>query len=472
MSSQKNCTKNLPRSLTSKSGFSIPFATALGAMSLFEDVKTSLAAAGRIAQTSLVLARHTAFFSRLVSDPGSRENARELREIFEELGATYIKLGQFIASAPGIFPDVYVTEMQALLDRTSPVDFAELDEILKLELGKDYRKHFRSIEEVPLASASIAQVHAATLIDGESVVLKIQRPGIEAKMDADLGLMSFAAKLMEILLPETKRVGVTDVIHELGRSMADETDFIKEAHNIREFDNFLAKIGEDEVIVPKVYTKLSTKRVLTMSRLYGAPMTDLATVRRYAKDPQYALEKALSTWFQSLAMVGFFHADVHAGNLMILEDGRIGFLDFGIVGRFSPKVFESLWLLVQGVGERDYQLIARSLIGLDATGGGGEKVEEKKFAEELRAVFERLGKFGREVEKAVRRGEKLEVNEADLNDMLLQIIGVARDNGLRIPREFALLIKQFLYFDRYAQILAPGMSVYQPKFLPRGEFSN
>jgi predicted unusual protein kinase regulating ubiquinone biosynthesis (AarF/ABC1/UbiB family) len=437
-------------------------------MGFLENVKTSVAAAGRIAQTSVVLAQHAAFFTRLVSDPGSTENARELREIFEALGATYIKLGQFIASAPGIFPDAYVTEMQALLDRTSPVDFEDLDRILSSELGKDYRKLFRKIEEIPLASASIAQVHAATLADGESVVLKIQRPGIEAKMDADLGLMSFAAKLFEILLPETKRVGVTDVIHELGRSMAEETDFLKEARNIREFDDFLTKIGEDEVIVPKVYARLSTRRVLTMSRLYGQPITDLATVRRYAKDPQAVLEKALSTWFKSLAMVGFFHADVHAGNLMILEDGRIAFLDFGIVGRFSPKVFESLWLLVQGVGERDYDMIARSLIGLDATGGGGEKIEEKKFAAELRTVFEKVGRFGREVEKAVKRGDSIDLNESELNDMVLQIIGVARDNGLRIPREFALLIKQFLYFDRYAQVLAPGMPVYQPKFLPRG----
>jgi predicted unusual protein kinase regulating ubiquinone biosynthesis (AarF/ABC1/UbiB family) len=440
----------------------------LGFMGIFENVKTSIAAAGRMAETSFVLAQHASFFTRLVSEPGSPENARELREIFETLGATYIKLGQFIASAPGIFPDVYVTEMQTLLDRTTPVDFAELDKILKQELGPDYKKFFREIEVLPLASASIAQVHAATLADGQSVVIKIQRPGIEAKMDADLGLMSFAAKLFEILLPETKRVGVTDVIHELGRSMADETDFIKEARNLREFDDFLTKIGEDEVIVPKVYTKLSTRRVLTMSRLYGQPLTDLATVRRYAKDPQAVLEKALSTWFQSLAMVGFFHADVHAGNLMILEDGRIGFIDFGIVGRFSPKVFESLWLLVQGVGERDYELIARSLIGLDATGGGGEKVEEKKFASELRSVFEKVDSFGRKLENAINFGEEIQVDERELNDMLLKIIGLARDNGLRIPREFALLLKQFLYFDRYAQILAPGMSVYQPRFLPRG----
>lgn len=434
-------------------------------MGFLDDLKTSVAAAGRIAETSIILARHAAFFSRLIENPGAAENARELRKIFEALGATYIKLGQFIASAPGIFPVSYVAEMQALLDRTSPVDFAELDKILKSELGHDYRKNFRSIEELPLASASIAQVHAATLDTGEAVVLKIQRPGIEAKMDADLGLLSFAAKLFEILLPEAKRVGVTDVIHELGRSMADETDFIKEAKNIREFDAFLEKISEDEVVVPKVYARLSTKRVLTMSRLYGAPLTDLATVRRYAKDPEAVLEKALATWFQSLAMVGFFHADVHAGNLMILEDGKIGFIDFGIVGRFSPKVFTALWQLVQGISERDYDLIARSLIGLDATGGGGQKVEEKKFAHELRSVFEKVGSFGREIERAAQSGSDIAIDEAQLNDMVLQIIGVARDNGLRIPREFALLIKQFLYFDRYAQLLAPGMSVYQPRFL-------
>lgn len=447
-------------------------------MGFIDNVRTSVAAAGRVAQTSYVFARHAQFFARLVAKPDAPENARELRRIFEALGATYIKLGQFIASAPGIFPDTYVTEMQALLDRTTPVEFADLEKILKAELGADYRQHFRSIEEIPLASASIAQVHAATLATGESVVLKIQRPNIEAKMDADLGLMSFAARLLEIMLPETKRVGVTDVIHELGRSMADETDFLQEAKNIADFEAFLTAADERDVVVPKVIKRLSTKRVLTMSRLYGAPMTDLAVVRKYAKNPQAVLEKALATWFQSLALAGFFHADVHAGNLMILEDGRIGFLDFGIVGRFSPKVFESLWLLVQGIGERNYTLIARSLIGLDATGGGGQKVEETKFAAELKSVFDKVNSFGRTVEKAASRGEEIRVDESDLNAMVLQIVGVARDNGLKIPREFALLIKQFLYFDRYAQILAPGMNVYslgeasraggQPKFIPKG----
>jgi aarF domain-containing kinase len=111
----------------------------------------------------------------------------------------------------------------------------------------------------------------------------------------------------------------------------------------------------------------------------------LQVVRKYARDPRAVLEKALSLpGFSHSRSLASFHADVHAGNLMILEDGRIGFLDFGIVGRFSPKVFESLWMLVQGVGEKDYRMIARSLIGLDATGGGGQKVEEEKFAAELR----------------------------------------------------------------------------------------
>ncbi|MBS0618743.1 MAG: AarF/ABC1/UbiB kinase family protein [Spirochaetes bacterium] len=429
-------------------------------MGFLSDLKTSVVAAGRVAETSFVFARHAQFFARLVTNPTASESARELRRIFETLGATYIKLGQFIASAPGIFPDAYVTEMQALLDNTTPVDFALIEKILKRELGADYRKYFRSIEELPLASASIAQVHAAVLADGENVVLKIQRPNIEARMDADLGLMAFAARLLEVLLPETKRVGVTDVIHELGRSMADETDFLQEAKNIAEFDNFLSSINEDEVIVPRVVKALSTKRVLTMSRLYGASLTDLGVVRKYAKNPQAVLEKALETWFQSLAIAGFFHADVHAGNLMILEDGRIGFLDFGIVGRFSPKVFESLWQLIEGVGAKDYKMIARALIGIDATGGGGQKVEEAKFAAELKSVFENVKNFSDGVERTLARGDNVQLEENDINDMLLEIISVARDNGLKIPREFALLIKQFLYFDRYAQILAPGVSVY------------
>ncbi|MCX7631835.1 MAG: AarF/UbiB family protein [Turneriella sp.] len=437
-------------------------------MGFFDGVRTTVAAATRLAETSWVLARHAGFFSRLMANPVSPENARELRTIFETLGATYIKLGQFIASAPGIFPDVYVREMQALLDRTVPLDFHEMEKVLETELGRDYRRHFRSIEEKPLASASIAQVHAATLESGESVVLKIQRPGIESKMDADLGLMAFAAQLLEILVPETKRTGISDILRELGRSMAEETDFLAEAKNIEEFARFLDAMGEDAVVVPRVIKKLTTKRVLTMTRLYGAPLSDLEVVRHYATDPRGVLEKALTVWFSSLAFLGFFHADVHAGNLMILEDGRVGFIDFGIVGRFSPKVFRALWQLVQGMSERNYILIARGLIGLDATGGGGQKVDEEKFAEELRSVVEKMRSVSRKIEQALETDTPLEVNEDELNELVLQLVRVAQENGLRIPREFALLIKQFLYFDRYAQLLTPGLSVYDPRFLPQG----
>lgn len=419
-------------------------------MGLLENISGALEASGRVLDTMRVFSSNG--FTMLISAVnGKSPNAPQvLRKVFEELGATYIKLGQLIASAPGIFPDAYVKEMQHCLDNAKPIPFSEIEKVLKSEFGNEYHKIFKTIERKPLASASIAQVHAATLKNGEDVVIKVQRPGISGKLNADLNLIYLAAQLFERLTPGAARASLTEIVKQFQETIVEETDFYKEAKNISEFNSFLNDYGEDRVIVPKVYSAASTLRVLTMSRLYGVPLTDLASIKKYTKEPEETLITALNTWFASLMYCGFFHADVHAGNLMVLTNGQIAFLDFGIVGRMTQTMWNALMDFTQAIGREDFSLMARALKDLNAT---DKEVDIDKFAKSLKELFHDFNNI------SIEAMNPEQISEAQINELMMNLVSVAEENGLRFPREFALLFKQMLYFDRYVQILAPDLNI-------------
>lgn len=421
-------------------------------MGLFDNVGKTIRSGVRVLNSARVFTQNGAGFL-FDSASGKPANAAiALRKSFEELGATYIKLGQLIASAPGLFPEDFVKEMSKCLDSVAELPFSEVQKVLDSEFNGKTNEIFKSIEEKPLASASIAQVHGAVLTDGADVVIKVQRPGIEHILDADMNLIYLAALVFEKLAPGGARAGLTGIVEEFQRTIIEEVDFIKEAANIEEFKEFLDDIEEDRVIVPKVFHHATTRRVLTMQRLYGVPLTDLKAIERITHDPHGTLVLALNTWFQSLMYCGFFHADVHAGNLMVLEDGRVAFIDFGIVGRMNEKIWNALLGLFQGLGMRDYGMIAESLVGMNATIA---EVNIKKFAEELEEIFETFFDMG----ETVLKGETVEMSEEEVNRMMMNLVNVAEVNGLRIPREFALLMKQMLYFDKYTRILAPDLNI-------------
>lgn len=256
-----------------------------------------------------------------------------LCETMQDLGSTYIKLGQLIASSPTIFPQDYVDAFQSCLDQTPPLPFAEIQPILARELGPRLKTRFRHIEEIPLGSASIAQVHAATLISGEEVVIKVQKPRVRDTLTTDFQFLQVATQVLEMINPTAWKSSVKDIVEEIRNGMLEECDFRQEADNIEEFDRFLQDANITDVVVPKVYRQLSTDKVLVMERFYGVPISDIDGVRAITAEPEYALVQALNTWFMSLKQCQIYHADLHAGNVMMLNDGRIGFIDFGIVGR-------------------------------------------------------------------------------------------------------------------------------------------
>ncbi|KAJ1487737.1 ABC1 family-domain-containing protein [Baffinella frigidus] len=380
-----------------------------------------------------------------------------IRTLFDRLGATYIKLGQFVASSPTLFPAEYVEEFQKCLDDTEPVPFSAIQRTIRAELGKDPALVFSFIDPTPLATASIAQVHAATLLTGEDVVIKVQKPGVGALLKADLAFVSFSAKFLEFVNPDLSRLSLGDIMGDIRTTMLDELDFEKEARNMAEFRSFLSSSNNRQVTVPDVYPQGSTKKILTMTRLYGKPLVDLDAIRAYTSSPEDTLILALNTWMASVVGCSSFHADVHAGNLLVLTDGRIGFIDFGIVGKISPKTWQAVEGLAEGFSLQDYDKMASALVRLGATSA---EVDEKAFAADIRQVIEKLETLDVDV-LVEQRGESvtaaMRADDEEVTRILLDLAALGQSYGIKFPRDFGLLVKQALYFDRYTKLLAPGV---------------
>ncbi|TGK17564.1 AarF/ABC1/UbiB kinase family protein [Leptospira fluminis] len=423
-----------------------------------DNLRLGLGGAARMVSSGFIFSSKTLLLLKDLAVGGnvSQDFPVRLREAFEELGATYIKLGQFIASAPSLFPEEIVTEMQKCLDAVRPIPFSEVEKTIRKELGGRWENHFRSIDPSPLASASIAQVHSAVTKDGIDVVIKVQRSDIESALGADLNLLYLASLLFERFVPGLNRSGLSDMMKLFQSSILEEIDFRKEASNIEEFEKYLLAAGETRARVPKVFHELSTEKILTMERFYGAPITDEASLRKYSTDPQRTLSDALEIWFSTLSHSGFFHADVHAGNLMILRDGTVGFIDFGIVGRISPKIWEGLMIFLEGLATNRPERIAKGLIRMDSTAEG---VDERKLAQDLGKVFDEMS----EMVLGIQMGELEAFDERKLNAILFEFRELALRNGLKIPKEFGLLIKQILYFDRYVKAFAPDIDLIRDR---------
>ncbi|KFK24941.1 hypothetical protein AALP_AA8G045800 [Arabis alpina] len=392
-----------------------------------------------------------------------------LRKLFERMGATYIKLGQFIASAPTLFPPEYVKEFQNCFDKAPPVPFEEIRKTLQEELGRPIDSVYEYVDPTPIASASIAQVHGARLRGSqEEVVIKVLKPGIEDFLVADLNFIYVVARIFEFLSPEFSRTSLVGIIKDIRESMLEEVDFNKEAQNIESFKRYLDTMGlSGQATAPRVYKHCSSRRVLTMERLYGVPLTDLDSIRSLVSSPENSLITALNVWFGSLLACENFHADVHAGNLWLLRDGRIGFLDFGIVGRISPTTWAAMEVFLASIATEEYESMASALIQMGAT---NTDVDAKAFARDLEKMFSSIQEIDTEIVVATARGPNSErtavaanvvMDERQMNALFLDLVRVSESYGLKFPREFALLLKQLLYFDRYTRLLAPNLNMLQ-----------
>jgi len=390
-----------------------------------------------------------------------------LRTLFERMGSTYVKLGQFIASSPTLFPKEYVVEFQKCLDQTDPLPWPVIKQVIEQELGP-LHETFSKVNAKPLASASIAQVHAAKLRStGEDVVIKVQKPGIDQSLKADLGFVYVAARILEFVQPDFERTSLSAVASDIRESMLEELDFLKEARNTVEFRQFLQDNDLlDQATAPHVYMEHTTERVFTMQRLDGVSMLDENAISKITKTPEMGTNTiitALNIWSMSVTSMPWFHADVHAGNLLLLRDGRVGFIDFGIVGRISQKVFEAVNELSAALAFGDSYRMAVALTNMGAT---DDAVDIDKFSKDIDRLIAKISTSQSATVTVTSSSTSgggasasIDIDESEITDLLLELVEITENNGLKLPREFGLLVKQSLYFDRYLKILAPNVDV-------------
>jgi predicted unusual protein kinase regulating ubiquinone biosynthesis (AarF/ABC1/UbiB family) len=390
------------------------------------------------ANAVLAWAIASALFLRLIGKSGRAP--AQLRKAFERLGPTYVKLGQLIASSEGMFPDAYCIEFRRCLDRVAPFDARDVDAILRAELQRDPADVFASFNYLPIASASIAQVHEASLQDGTKVVVKVQRPRLPEIVSADLRVLHILARLFE-RLPLGDLANPVGVVQDFEANLKDELDFRREAVNLDEFNAIMAQHGLTNAAAPKPYHELSSARVLVMERFYGVRIDDQEALSSVAPDDvEERLLLGMRAWFRCMLVHGFFHGDVHAGNLMALDDGRLGFLDFGIVGRFDLTQRNQVSEYLLAIATRNFPALARVMV----TMGGTKGIDESGLGRDLEQACAPLLDPSRPVKYA---------------DFLPVVTRITIRHRMRLPREFVLILKQMVYFDRYAKLLAPKLNI-------------
>ena len=378
-----------------------------------------------------------------------------LRMFCEDLGPTFIKFGQIIASSADMFPDAYVKEFQKVLDRVKPFPFEDVQRTLIEEFGAEKAAHLIDIDPKQLASASIAQVHTAKLRDGTPVVIKVQRPGIIPRCMADMKIMRFMAKQLAKFKRDAELANPVGVIDDFTNTLTEELDFRREAENLDKFNDIMRELGHKNIRAPVPQHEYTTRKVLVMEKFNGLRVDRFEEIKAKGIDGEGKLVDGLRAWFQCVVFYGFFHGDVHAGNLMLLDDDTIGFLDFCIVGRFDDSARYLVTDYMIAFASGNYKRLAEIIVEMS---GAPKGLDFDAFVKDLGETYSPL--------------LTLSFGEVNYAEFLPGIQRTATRHQMRMPNEFILITKQLLYFDRYAKSLAPKLNVFTDPRLVLGMMSD
>lgn len=366
--------------------------------------------------------------------------AERLRMVLEELGPTFIKLGQVLSTRPQVLPQDFIEELVKLQDEVPPFPYSEARLIIEAELKKPLEEIFQSIESEPLAAASIGQVHRARLVDGGEVVIKVQRPGIRATIEVDLEIMFHIATLMERHLDGVEIQRPAEVVEEFARTIEKEMDYRIESANMERFAGLF--IDEPKVCVPRVFSQATTGRILTMEYVDGIPAGQIDRLRDAGYDLRGIAGLGADLILEQILAHGFFHADPHPGNILILPGQVVCFLDMGMMGRLTRRTREAVVDLVMALVRKDESAVVDVLLELT----------EWEYEPDRRALERETADF---VNQHLYRPLK----ELELGNLFQQLFSLAAQYRLRVPADLLLLLKALTSLEGLGSRLDPDFDM-------------
>ena len=408
------------------------------------------------------LAAHVPFYKRFFAKLKSSEEVTlpiRVRMAMERLGPTFIKLGQILSLRPDFVPKEYIKEFEKMQDRVPEFTYEEAKQIVETELGKSLHFVFKSFDKKPIASASLSQVHKAALKNGKIVAVKIQRPNIRAVIEKDIRLMLHIASILEEHFPEAKKIHTTRIVEEFARWTEQELDFRNEAKNaIRFRQNFL---NNNHIVIPQLYNEYTTSKLLVLEFLDGTELNQIGTLESVKnkedipKIVTYGFEAILTQVF----VHGFFHADPHPGNIFILKNGKIGLVDFGIVGHFNENLKNKSIALFTGIIEGDSDRIIKTFLEM---GMNIEQINYDAFKDDLEQILAEM--------------KDTSVSDVKISYILDDILNLALKHQVRMPVDFVLFGKTIATLEGVALKYDPNFKIIESskpliKKLARKKFS-
>lgn len=376
---------------------------------------------------------------RAASESERLEPAQRVRLALEELGPTFVKLGQVMATRVDLFPPSWIAEFEKLHSEVAPVPFEGLLPEVERTLGCPHAQVFRELDPRPLASASIAQVHRAWLLDGTPVVLKIRRPGIRTKIEADLRLLFNIADLIDSEMPEARRYQPKQIAAQFARSLERELDLAREARNIERFGKNFE--GNAFIVIPRVYRQWTSEVMNVQEFIDGVPATDQAAVAAAGLDRRLLAARGAEAVLKMILVDGFFQADPHPGNVFYLPGNRLVMIDFGMVGRLTPTRRNQVVDLFAGVAQMNQEPMIDVLLDW----AGDANVDEAKLAADVsELVFEYEG---------------VPLKDVRLAALLKQFAGIIREHSIVMPSDLTLMFKAMITMEGLGRQYDPGFHV-------------
>lgn len=365
---------------------------------------------------------------------------KRLRMVFEELGPTFIKLGQMLSTRPDLIPDDFVNEFKKLQESVPPFDIETVKRIIEEDLKYPCEILFETFDDAPMAAASIAQVHRATFSDGTNLIIKVQRPNIENIIKTDLSILYILAGLINKYIPSLDIYDPIGIVDEFSRSMQKELDFIIEASNAERMSRYFAE--STTLKIPKVYWEYTTRRILTTDYIDGIRINDIERLRSEGYDLDEIAKNSVNIFLKQVLVHGFFHGDLHPGNILILKGNKIGLIDFGVVGRINKKTMESVATIFISSMREDYDAIAEEYAEMGIL---KESIDMEEFKRDLREMLEPY--YGRAL-KSINTGE-----------ILLETIRVCIKHKIRVQKEFLLLSRSIMTLEGVARQISPDFNL-------------